>query len=677
MVFPHQKGSDFPLGITETKQGLKFCLYSEHAEEVTLSLYHPNEPTPFLEYHFDPITDKSNSVWYVELEELPHEFDYAYRLKGPFAPNRGLYFNENTSLCDPYAKALNTSSSWGERQKALSTGNLRGYYTKPYQFDWAGDKKPCIPLQNLIIYEMHVRAFTQDPSSKVNSPGGFLGVIEKIPYLQELGINAVELLPVFEFNECDYEGINPRTNQPLCNFWGYSTINFFTPMRRYGTKEEFQTMVKALHNSGIEVILDVVYNHTAEGNEQGPILSFRGIDNPSYYILGPHGEYHNYSGCGNTLNCNHPSTKGLIIDSLRYWAEEMHVDGFRFDLASILTRDQDGTPLKTPPVIDAITNDSILSKVKLIAEAWDCAGLYQVGSFPGQGKWSEWNGEYRDSVRRFLKGNEASSQNFASVLTGSEKLYQHYDTPSVSINFITAHDGFTLNDLVSYDKKHNIENGEDNKDGNEWNESWNCGVEGTTDNQTILDLREKQKRNYLLALFLSLGTPMLLMGDEYGHTRNGNNNAWCQDNALNWFQWQKPSENKSLFLFTSHLIKFRKNEALLNQGVYPTKSELVWHGRLPFSPNWDKDNHLVAYSLIDTHSDSALYIAFNAAATEIKITLPPPPTGSLWHRVIATNLSLPQAIEEVALQNSLTNQTYLLPPFSACLLKSKPLINAS
>ncbi len=677
MKFPTRKGQSTPLGISRKTTGINFALYSERAVEIILCLFLPGTEHPFLEVFLDPDKNRTDNVWHVTVSNLPANFEYSYRVKGPFNPEKCLVFNDNHTLCDPYASSLTTSNIWGVYHQAYSKKMLRGRVSLLPPFDWDGVTSPKIPLKDLIIYEMHVRAFTQDASSNVKHKGTFLGIREKIPHLKKLGINAVELLPIFEFDENEYEKMNPITKSRLFNFWGYSTVNFFSPMNRYASAPawhtaliEFKTLVKELHKAGIEVILDVVYNHTAEGNENGPALSFKGIDNSTYYMHNENGNYMNYSGCGNTFNCNHPACHQLIIDSLRYWVKEMHVDGFRFDLASILTRDQDGTPLKNPPVIEAINADQILSKVKLIAEAWDCGGLYQVGSFPGKGKWAEWNGPYRDIARRFIKGTDHQAGAFAGVLSGSENLYEKTKHPYNSVNFITAHDGYTLKDLVSYQKKHNLDNGESNLDGTDHNESWNCGEEGITSNQEVVKIRERQMRNLHLALMVSLGIPMVLMGDEYQHTRLGNNNVWCQDNELNWFQWDLLKKNKSFFRFFTHCIKLRKNNPLLRRTSFLDEKDIEWHGHKPLAQNWGETSRFVAYTLKDPHNKHSLYIAFNAHFEEAPITLPSPPKGKRWYRLVDTSLASPHDIEDDPTSKPALNKLYTLPAHAALVLKS-------
>jgi len=529
-----------PLGVTKSGEETNFALYSKHATQVCLLLYELEGDDPF---HVVDLK-REGDIWEISLENLPKTYEYIYRCDGPYKPEEGHLFNKEMDLVDPYATLLNQSSAWNDRKRAP-----RAVITPQETFDWQGDSRPMIPPEEMILYELHVRGFTKDPSSSVEKPGTFLGIIEKIPYLKDLGVNVVELLPIHTFNENENQKTKPKTGEKLLNYWGYSTANFFTPMRPYGSQEELKTLVRALHHAGIEVIMDVVYNHTNEGSFPEYYYSFRGIDNASYYIVDEHG-YHNYSGCGNTFNCNHPAAAQLIVDSLRHFVTEFHIDGFRFDLAPILTRGQDGKPLKNPPVLEMINRDSILGPTKLIAEPWDAAGLYQVGKFPSY-RFGDWNDKYRDDVRHFIRG-DGNLDSIKKRILGSPDIYT---APSRSYNFVTIHDGFTLHDLVSYNEKHNKENGEGNQDGSSHNISWNCGVEGPTDAPEVLSLRTRQMKNFFLILIISQGVPMLLMGDEYGHSKFGNNNTWCQDNALNYFQWECIGIQK----FLSKLIAFRKS----------------------------------------------------------------------------------------------------------------------
>ncbi|MBI2743141.1 MAG: glycogen debranching protein GlgX [Chlamydiales bacterium] len=667
------KGEPAPLGASRFNGGVNFALFSEHATEVTLCLFLPGETTPFKEITLDPKTHKSDKKWHILVKGAPADFDYGYRINGPNEPDKGLLFNKDLILSDPCSLELTTSHVWGEGVPAGSPPP-RSRLVLDSHFNWEGVPNPNLRVQDLVIYEMHVRGFTYHPSSKTHHRGSYLALIEKIPFLKELGVNCVELLPIHEFNECENQNIDPLTKKRLFNYWGYSTINFFAPMNRFASKgerhsaiTEFKTMVRELHRHKIEVILDVVYNHTAEGSEKGPTFSFRGVDNPDYYMISG-GHYQNFTGCGNTFNCNHPACIEHVLNSLRYWVKEMHVDGFRFDLASILTRDLTGAPVENPPIIQAINKDPILSKTKLIAEAWDAAGLYQVGSFPGEGRWGEWNGVFRDIVRRFIKGSDGCAGGFATALSGSQNLYGRDRSPYHSVNFVTAHDGFSLKDLVSYNTKHNEANGEENRDGMDNNESWNCGAEGETSDHSIIALRERQMRNFHVALMISLGTPMILMGDEYAHTRHGNNNTWCHDDELNWFLWDKIKEHNAFFRFYKLLIHFRTRHPLLRRTEFLTTEEVEWHGHEPSKPNWDPSSRFVAYTLKSPHDQ--LYIAFNAHYQHAHITLPQPPPHKKWYRVVDTSAPSPDDFIENPGMHAPLKHTYDLPPNSSLILES-------
>ncbi len=633
------RGAPTPLGVSLHDDGLNFALFSQHASHVALLLFMPGSDTPFFESELDAKTHQTGWIWHVCVRGLKtHAIEYAYRVEGSNQDPKNRFMPKRL-LSDPYAKGLSSPVHWGETPQA----NSRSQVILDTPFDWEGSAPPRIPPEELVIYEMHVRAFTQDPSSGVRNRGTYLGIIEKIPYLKSLGVNAVELLPIFEFDECANTHTHPKTGERLYNFWGYATINFFTPMLRYGTIDAFRTLVRELHKNGIEIILDVVYNHTGEGPEEGPTYSFRAIDNQVYYMMDAEGKYLNFTGTGNTLNANHPLVTRLIADSLRYWVTQMHVDGFRFDLASCLTRDETGKPLVFPPLIHLLTHDPLLKDTKLIAEAWDAAGLYQVGSFPGEGRWAEWNGIYRDTVRRFLKGTDNYAGAFASALCGSENVYGKNLKPYHSINFVTAHDGFSMHDLVSYQNKHNMNNGEHNRDGSDQNDSWNCGVEGPTHDTAILQLRTQQMKNMHTALLLSLGTPMLLMGDEYGHTRQGNNNPYCQDNALNYFLWDEWEKNAEYVRFHRLVIQLRKAHPVFRRTRYLLDNDVEWHGFKPLQPNWDPSSRFVAYTL---KGKEPFYIAFNAHFKPAHVELPPPPKGKAWHPLIDTALPSPHDFNE-------------------------------
>lgn len=655
------RGAPQPYGVTTLGNLTNFAIYNESDQAPTLLIYNRQEEHPLLEVTFKP-QHRTGKVWHLALENLPKDLCYAYRFGDKPA----------SLLLDPYAKAVYTGKRWNTQSK--TPYQPKGAILTPENFDWQGDAPLQLPLSEMIVYEMHVRGFTAHASSQVKSPGTYAGILEKIDFLRDLGINAIELLPVYEFNENEYRRNNPLNKQLLCNFWGYSTVNFFSPMERYaaastpeGTIAEFKTLVRELHKNGIEVILDVVYNHTAEGNKDGPTYNFKALANNVYYTLEGDGQYSNYSGCGNTFSCNQIPSMQLIMDSLRYWVTEMHVDGFRFDLASILCRNEDGVLLGDAPLIQAISNDPILASTKLIAEPWDAVGAYQVGNFgPRQAAWSEWNGHYRDDVRKFIKGT-VNKGVVATRICGSEDIYSGRACgTSSSINFITSHDGFTLADLVSYNFKHNMANGENNSDGSSFNDSWNCGEEGPSKNLKVHKLRQQQMRNFHLALMLSQGIPMLLMGDEYGHSKNGNNNTWCQDNNLNWFQWDQCA--KSQFLqFYKQLIAFRRSHAAFKRSAFLTDKDIVWHSSKLNIPNWQGQNHLLAFTLKDPTGTRDLYAAFNAYYQEISIELPTT-SRSGWYWVVNTGNSPPNDFMTDRAK-PVTETTYILKPYTAILLQ--------
>lgn len=663
------EGSPWPMGISIDAHGLNFAVSSQTAASVTLCLFESNEAYPI---HQFPLTEKTGDVWHIRLNPVPREPLYALKIQSLLEADPHPHF-----LTDPYAQALSTSTVWDESLTDMRPYQPLGVVHPPALFDWEGVEPPCIPLQDLIIYEMHVRGFTQDPSSAVNHRGKFLGIIEKIPYLKRLGVNAIKLLPIQEFNEKEVRQINPLTYQKLFQYWGYSTVNYLSPMNRYAVSTEygssileFKTLVRELHRNGIEVILDVVFNHTAEGGRSGPCYSFKGIDKAVYYILNHEGGYKDFTGCGNTLNCQHPRVINFIQDCLHYWVTEMHIDGFRFDLASIFYRNAEGDPVAESPLVERISKDPILAKTKLIAEPWDAAGLYQVGHFyPESARWSEWNGKYRDSLRRFLIGIPGEKREFATRLCGSQDLYGTR-SPVCSINFVTAHDGFTLADLVSYNQKHNIENGENNQDGSSHNDSWNCGAEGGTIDKKVQHLREKQKRNFILALMISQGVPMIQMGDEYSHTKKGNNNTWCQDNELNWFLWDGLENNQPFFRFYAKMIQFRKEHPLLRLGRFLTAEDITWHGTAPFEPDWDGDSQVLAFAHKDPVERQDLYAAFNVKDKYISVYLPPPPTGKKWHLVANTSAPPPLDFYDEFDRKPLEEDVFKLQSHSAILLKA-------
>ena len=549
-------------GTTVIPGGVNFTIQSRGASSCELLLFHREAEEPFAVLPF-PDHYRIGFVYSMIVFGLDiEEFEYAYRLDGPYEPKKGLLFDKRQILLDPYAKAVTGQSRWGCKNDIS-----HGYRARVVRnnFDWGAEKHTPLLMSDTIIYELHVRGFTKDTSSGVDHPGTFRGVMEKIPYLKELGINTVELMPVFEFDEMrDCRLIDE--NQ-LLDYWGYNPVSFFAPNTSYASSSEYnqegwelKQLIKALHEAGMDVIFDVVFNHTAEGNEEGPYISFRGFDNNIYYLLTPDGQYYNFSGCGNSLNCNHPVVQNLILDCLRYWVTDYHVDGFRFDLASILGRNEDGSPMSQPPLLQSLAFDSILGKVKLIAEAWDAGGLYQVGSFPSWRRWAEWNGKYRDDMRRFLKGDYGVIGSAALRIVGSPDLYHPKERGSnASVNFLTCHDGFSLNDLYSYNTKHNEANGWGNTDGTDSNDSWNCGFEGETDDPDVCRLRMRMMMNAFAVLLCSRGTPMFLSGDEFADTRFGNNNPYCQDNLISWLNWDLLEKNRNLFSFVKYMIAFRKS----------------------------------------------------------------------------------------------------------------------
>lgn len=671
-------GFPLPLGVTPKTEGFNFALVSKHASKVSLVLHDIANNQTLAEIPLDPKINKTGDVWHIFVEtKLNTPLGYAYKIDGPQAETKSHFFNPSLPILDPYAKLLHTPNYWAATDEKSKKGyQPMGLLLPESDFNWENDESPTILEKDLIIYEMHVRGFTQHPSSQVKNPGTFLGIKEKIPHLLELGINVVELLPIQEFNECEHHCINPRIHEQLYQYWGYSSVNFFSPMNRYASNSnpgtvmnEFKEMVKALHLAGIKVILDIVLNHTSEGNEKGPVHSFKGIDSSIYYLFDPSGKLMNFTGCGNTFNTNHPVVQKLILDILHYWVLEMHVDGFRFDLASILYRGTQGQVLALAPIVEAISQDPILSKTLLIAEPWDAAGLYQVGSFyPYENRWSEWNGRYRDTVRRFIKGTPNLKGKFASRISGSQDIYGKL-SPNNSINFIVSHDGFTLRDLVSYDQKHNLLNGENNRDGENNNESWNCGTEGSTNNATIQALRARQMRNFHLALMISQGIPMLHMGDEYGHTKKGNNNTWCHDNELNWFLWDKIPHNQGYYRFYCKLIEFRKKHDLLRKGRFLTDQDIIWLGINGQPASWDKDTQFLAFTLFDQKFGNDLYCAFNAQDISINVELPTLKDNSQWHEVINTANESPKDFHDAG-EEPLVAKSISMPAYSSIVLKA-------
>jgi isoamylase len=647
-----QSGTSFPLGATleqhgTRSRGVNFSVYAHHAERVELLLFHhADDAAPAQVIALDPKRNLTFQYWHVFVPDLEAGQLYAYRAHGAFAPDVGARFDGDKVLFDPYGRALAMPKNYDRGAAARPGDNaaaaLKSVVVDLNQYEWEGDRPLQRPFSKTVIYEMHLAGFTRHPNSGVDAAkrGTFAGMMDKIPYLQDLGITAVELLPVFQFDP--YAAPSDKIN-----YWGYQPLSFFAPHAQYSSRpdplaalDEFRDLVKALHRAGIEVILDVVFNHTAEGGADGPTLCYRGLANDAYYLLAPDGDgrlqYVDYTGCGNTLNGNQTIVRRIILDSLRYWVSEMHVDGFRFDLASILSRDENGVPLQNPPVLLDIESDPVLAGTKLIAEAWDAAGLYQVGTFVGE-RWKEWNGKFRDDVRRFVKSDEGMVRRLAERLIGSPDIYAHeMREPEHSINFITCHDGFTLNDLVSYNTKHNEANGEGNRDGTNDNWSWNCGVEGATDDAAIETLRARQVKNFFALTLLAVGTPMLLMGDEVRRTQQGNNNAYCQDNELSWFDWTRRERYGDLYRFVQMLIAQRLR--VLEADVEDTeplntllqRAHVEWHGTKLNQPDWSDASHSLAYTAYAAEGQQMMHVMINAYWEPLEFELPRAVTWKLW-----------------------------------------------
>jgi isoamylase len=677
-------GASSPLGATPGQGGANFSVFSKHATGVELLLFdHVDDAQPARSIRIDPVTNRTYHYWHVFVPGAKPGQIYGYRVEGPWNPANGLRFDPKKVLLDPYGRGVAVPAGY-DRGAAGAPGDnsataMKSVVVDPAAYDWEGDAPLRRPSVQTIVYEMHVRGFTRHPSSGVGAQtrGTYAGLIKKIPYLQELGITAVELLPVFQFDpeDCPPGGVN---------YWGYAPVSFFAPHEAYSSRrdplgpvDEFRDMVKALHRAGIEIILDVVFNHTAEGDERGPTLCFRGFDNTAYYILeNDRARYANYSGTGNTLNANHPIVRRMIVDSLRYWVEAMHVDGFRFDLASVLARDAAGNPLPNPPVLWDIESDPALAGVKLIAEAWDAGGLYQVGSFIGD-SWKEWNGRFRDDVRDFFRGAPGSVTRVADRLVGSPRIYGHEAREAEqSVNFVTCHDGFTLNDLVSYDQKHNEANGEDNRDGANDNRSWNCGVEGPSGDPQIERLRNRQVKNFLTVTLLALGVPMIAMGDEARRSQSGNNNAYCQDNEISWFDWTLLEEHADVHRFVRLLnarrllrdVEHERRRVTLNQLI--AQASTAWHGVRLGQPDWADHSHSLAFAAEFIQDGILVYLILNAYWELLEFELPPVGEGGAgaWRRWIDTSLDSPQDIVPWQSAPPLSGNSYRAAPRSVVVL---------
>lgn len=706
-------GNPLPNGATPVRTGINFSVFSRNATSVILDIFeNPDDHEPVFSYTFDPAVNRTGDMWHVCLQGVQPGALYLYRVNGPFEPRKGHRFDHNQYLLDPYAKAITDTSIFANLPPGYRTpvdrmdvelGKQRSAKGFPKcvviddgEFDWQGDLPLNYQLKDCVLYENHLKGFTADSSSGVTHPGTYRGMIEKIPYLKKLGITSVELLPIQEFDEYENANKNPRTGERLKNYWGYSTIAFFAPKASYaadrspgGAVREFKEMVRELHKNGIEVILDIVFNHTAEGNERGLTLNFRGFDNSIYYILEDnHKQYYkNYSGCGNTVNCNHPVVRSFIIDCLRYWVVEMHVDGFRFDLASILGRDRNGNLIKDPPVIERIAEDPILSKTKIIAEAWDAGGGYQVGGFYG-GRWAEWNDRFRDEIRRFWRGDDYLSNGAATRMAGSADLYQDDGRkPYHSVNFITSHDGFTMNDLVSYNGKHNDQNGENNHDGSDNNSSYNYGYEGPTHNAEIEAVRSRQVKNLMLSLVLSQGTPMLLAGDELRRSQDGNNNAYCQDNEISWFNWRNAETYADVYDFVRKTIALRRSHPVFRrQEFLEGKShasgsipDVSWFSSDGKPLDWNHANHFLAFRLggnkSETHSDvddNDFFLMCNSGTVDTTVKLPSAGKKRRWYRLVDTSVPSPcDFLDEDKAEPLEVQKTYVLPSRTMAILIGK------
>ena len=636
-------------GACEASNGVSFTINSHGATRCTLLLFKPQASKPYARIPFPDSYRIGDTYSMLVYDIKPDEFEYAFSFDGPYEPAKGLLFNEENVLLDPYSRAVTGQRKWGEKPEGGKDFAYRARVVKS-SFDWGNIKQLEQPFEDLVIYETHVRGYTKDKSSGVSAPGTFAGLKDKIPYLKDLGINAVELMPIFEFDEM--ESARVVDGVQLYNYWGYNTVSFFAPNTSYAFNEEhnhegdeLKSLIKALKENGIEVILDVVFNHTAEGNEMGPCFSFKGIDNNVYYMLTPDAHYYNFSGCGNVMNCNHPVVRSFIINCLRHWAIEYRVDGFRFDLASILGRDQNGAPMANPPILESLAFDPVLGKMKLIAEAWDAGGLYQVGSFPSWNRWAEWNGRYRDDMRSFLKGDDGMAGNAITRITGSRDLYSPESRGhKASVNFMTCHDGFTLYDLYSYNVKHNEKNGWNNTDGDNNGHSWNCGAEGETDDPNVNGLRRRLIKNAFAALLCSRGPAMFFAGDEFCNTQFGNNNAYCQDNIISWLDWSRLEEFKEIHDFVRHMIQFRKEHPILRKMTKPSSCqfpEISVHNGTPFNASTDYKTKLIGIMYAgrneEDKEDDIVFYCMNAYWEPLVMQLPVLPNGKHWHVDTNTN----------------------------------------
>ncbi len=692
-------GQPLPWGAHRVGDGVNFSLFSRHATRVWLELFdRPDDAIPSRRIELDPAHHRTGDAWHVWVGRAPVGQLYGYRLDGPYRPEEGCRFNPHKLLLDPYARALTDVDDWDftaaygydpaapAADLTMSANDDARAMPKCVvtdgDFDWDGDRPPRHAWTDTVIYETHVRGATIHPSAGVAHPGTYRGLIEKIPYFADLGVTTIELMPVQEFNEHGMQRVNPFTGEPLRNYWGYNPVAFLAPKASYGghdaaspKRHEFMAMVKAFHAAGLEVIVDIVLNHTAEANELGPTLCFRGIDNPIFYMLDDHDRrfYRDFTGVGNTLNANHPVVRAFIIDALRYWVIDLHVDGFRFDLASVLGRDEHGRMLSNPPLLAQIAEDPILRDVKLIAEAWDAGGAYQVGSF-AERRWAEWNGRFRDDVRRFWRGDPGTAGAFASRLCGSADLYARSGTgPAASINFVTCHDGFTLNDLVSYERKHNAPNGEGNHDGSDANYSSNAGVEGPTEDAVVEGLRIRRIKNFLVTLFASRGVPMLLGGDEFRRTQEGNNNAYCQDNAVSWYDWALAERHRDIRAFARGMLAVRRRFAVLRAETFYDATTIRWLWPGGAGPQWADQRLRSVACVVTDAADTRLLLAFNAGETPVTYALPSPGGSRAWHRVVDTFCAPPDDLSAPGHEPRVDDQaSYRLGPQSAVILAALP-----